>query len=145
MARMDTTKEITWTVATAADGASFWAKLGPLATDAAVAKEMGSGIVSSDRHTWLFAMDGDEVVAMGALVAPAKPGEPVWIDMAYVRPGHRREGLWTAMFERRMAMAAREGYARIRACTRVLGQRLAAEGFAVYRQNGSWSYMEKAI
>ena len=142
---MHTAKTITWVESTAAEGATFWEKLGPLATDASVAKELGSGVVNTGRHRWLFGMDGDEVVAMAALAAPAKDGDPAWIDMAYVRPANRRDGLWTEMFNRRMSMAAAAGYSRVRVCTRVLAQRLTAEGFSVYRQAGSWSYMEKAI
>ena len=127
------------------DGAGFWARLGPLACDPAVAREIGSPVVNTERHTWVFAIDGDEVVGMAAFVLPKKAGEACWLDMAWVKPSHRWQGIWRDLYARRMAMAAASGLTTIRVATRVLVQRLEREGYRTYKQAGTWSYMERAL
>lgn len=137
------TPPINYITMTQSDGAAFWSSLGPLACDPSVAKEIGSPVVSTERHTWVFAVDGDEVVGCGAFVLPKTAGEPAWIDMAYVRPSHRWQGIWRDLFARRMELANAAGIATLRVCTRVLAARLEREGFATYQQRGSWSYMQR--
>jgi len=139
------TDTIRYTTMTQTDGPAFWALIGPLAVDPAVAKEIGSPVVSTERHSWTFAFDGDELIGAAALVAPKKAGDPAWIDMAYVRPSHRWQGVWREMFARWMAAAEASGVAAVRVCTRVLAGRLEREGFATYQQRGSWSYMHRAM
>ncbi|CAH2606079.1 GNAT family N-acetyltransferase (plasmid) [Rhodovastum atsumiense] len=136
---------LTYVTLTQADGAAFWVKLGPLATDAAAVKEIGSQIVNNERYTWVFALDGDEVVGCGAFVAPRKSGDPAWLDFGYVKPSHRWQGIWKELFDRRIALARSAEVTHLRVCTRVLARALEARGFATYQQRGSWSYMERDL
>lgn len=133
-----------WREGSAADGAGFWALLGPLATDVAIHKEMGEPIVSTANHRWLFGLEDGRVVAAAALILP-HDGKPSWLAYGWVAQSHRLRGLWRTMQAHRVAAAAEAGAKAIRVCTRTLPRPLAEGGFALTSQRGSWSYMEKSL
>ena len=133
-----------WREGSAADGAEFWSLLGPLATDGAVQKEMGEPIVSTANHRWVFGLDEGVVVAAAALILP-HDGKPAWLAYGWVSPAHRLRGIWKAIASHRVAAAAAAGARSIKVCTRLVARPLAAEGFALTSQRGSWSYMERGL
>jgi hypothetical protein len=138
---------LTWREGSAANGADFWALLGPLATDVAVHKELGEPIVSTVNHRWVFGIDNSTgaVVAAGALIVPHDGKDVAWLAYSYVAKTHRLRGLWKAMAAHRISAATESGAKTIKVVTRNLSRPLTEEGFTLSSQRGSWSYMEKAL
>lgn len=130
----------------AGDAAILWPYLGPVISSKEVVKEMGGyPIYTNDRQTWLLCVEGGVLVAFGSLATPEKADGTGWMDDAWVREDRRGQGLWTELATRRLAVAARLGFKRVRTCTAKLARPLEAVGFKTTQQRGSWTYMEKEL
>lgn len=144
---MKKNSEMQWIEATVEnDGAVLWPHLGPVISSKDSVKEMGGyPIYTNERQTWLLCVENGSLIACGSIASPEKTDGIAWMDYAWVRADKRGNGLWSELTDRRMNIASRSGFKRVRTCTAKLARPLEAKGFKAVQQRGSWTYLEMEV
>lgn len=139
----------------------FWAKMGPFFASPAVRSAVGGFMTSGPQFTWWVAFDerpersgfpqegtqskGD---VLGFCAAKReKAGHQVYLTYAYVIPAHRGQGVYTALFQERLAAVLTwPDVGRIYAvCSDSSVGMHAAHGFSPAGSRGQFTIMERIL
>jgi GNAT superfamily N-acetyltransferase len=132
----------------AQSGPEVFLRIGPLAFDREIRRELGGAIEHYPDSIWVLVFDAVEQIAACATLHQhrlAQHGE-VWLDNAYVRSPHRGKGLHGRLFDWRMSIA-RDLRARVIRGIALPAARLIFEsqGFTVVRERGKYRTYEKKV
>jgi GNAT superfamily N-acetyltransferase len=112
----------------------FYATMGPFLSRRAIVKEVGGNIWDDDGKTWFVAFRSGKVVGF---CAAADDGNKVTFKSAYVLPEHRHQGVYRALFAKRLSHYPGR---HLRAtCTNAALPAFTAHSFTVVRHKGSFA------
>lgn len=124
---------------------SFWAKMGPFFASPAVRSAVGGFMTSGPAFTWWIAFDEAGEVLGFCAAKREKAGRQVYLTYAYTVPAHRGEGVYTALFEARLAAVLTwPNVQRLYAvCSASSVFMLAGHGFDSVGMRGQFAVMER--
>lgn len=125
----------------------FWARMGPFFASSAVRSAVGGFLTSGPQFTWWVAFDDGGTVLGFCAAKREKAGRQVYLTYAYVNPNQRGRGVYTALFQDRLAAvltwpAVRRVYA---VCSDSSVGMLAAHGFAPAGNRWQFTIMERIL
>jgi len=123
------------------DRSEFYSIMGKYFAEKKYKKEMPY-LENRESYTWFLAFTNDKLIGFGS-VATFK--NKTVLSHSYVEEDHRRQGVWTAINEKRLAHAQKIGNP-IEVVTKEphLKDYWVQNGFSVYRMNGRYYYLRRA-
>lgn len=126
-------------VEVARDDPEFYRLLGPFFGSRQAARELGMPIWDDDNRLWMVALVAGRPVGCASLEVKGRRGE---LKSAWVRPEFRGMGIYAAMVEERLRMAATNSLAELVAtCTDAGARMLARYGFHEVGRRGKYHKM----
>lgn len=120
---------------------ALYALLAPFAMDRAIVRELGAPVYTSPGHRWVVARGDDELLLGWAGVDLTRDGIAV-LDWSYVLPEHRQRGVFASLTRVRLDLSMGRTTTASTAKSYLVAWYQRA-GFAVTRQNGSWTYLRR--
>lgn len=120
----------------------FWQRMGPFFASARVQRELGVRMASDDSYTWWLALSESGDVAGFAAAQEQKNGVVI-LRHAWIQPEYRENGIYEALFDRRLGDLKEDGHDRFRVTTS--GNALALikrKGFEETGGRGSYTTLE---
>lgn len=132
----------------AESGNTFYCRMGWFFANREIARDLAEPMFDSPTARWLMATDGaGAIVAFGCLDLERmeRKGEAV-LTYGYVMPGHRNQGLHTALFEQRIKLAQELGARTLFGVANGRSKHtFEKHGFNVVRVNGQYTYFRKEL
>lgn len=120
----------------------FYPMVGPLLSRREVVKELGFPIWDEDGKEWFVVTDRNQVIGVSAV--RVEKGKKAVLCSAYVKPSHRRKGIYRALTEAREVWIKRQGVKdTVAAATAATLPLLQAKGFSVVRVAGRYTHVRK--
>jgi N-acetylglutamate synthase-like GNAT family acetyltransferase len=122
----------------------FWQRLGPFFASMQVQRELGLPMRSGESFTWWLAEESGTVLGFNA--AERQKNGVVLLRHAWTRPDWREEGVYTALFDRRLADLKKDGHSRFRTTTSEPALHVIEDrGFEKKRERGQYSVLELTL
>jgi len=122
---------------------AFYAYLGPFFGSRAAARELGMPIYDDPGRIWLVALTVEGPVGCGSLEIK---NHKAALKSGWVLPEHRKKGLYNALFEERLKLAAEAGATMVTAtCTDASRNTHLRHGFAEIGRRGRYYLMQKEL
>lgn len=123
--------------------AEFYSLLGPFFGSRQAARELGMPIYDDDNRLWVVAIAEGQPVGCASLEVRGRKG---LLKSAWVRPEYRGRGIYTALVEERLQLAADSQLAELVAtCTDAGARMLARYGFQESGRRGKYLVMSKGV
>jgi GNAT superfamily N-acetyltransferase len=122
----------------------FWQRLGPFFASMQVQRELGLPMRSDESFTWWLAEESRTVLGFNA--AERQKNGVVLLRHAWTRPDWREKGVYTALFDRRLADLKRDGHTRFRTTTSEPALQVVKDrGFEKKRERGQYTVLELTL
>lgn len=121
----------------------FYTLMGPYLSRRAIVKEIGYPIWDDDDKVWFVALKDRGLVGFAAISLDGNIGV---LKSAYVRPEHRKQGIYRVLLQSRIEYARERGCSQLRAtATKLSAQALAEAGFVEARRSKNYQWMELSL